>query len=176
MNGSLRRQPTYPRRYHSPRMVFPPNDVWERGQKSHTDDASLTQIWIGLPIGCSKFSTNQKHVPCLSCDTSSEWNLCSFFLTPLCGKTSGDIEKCLPFSKAILKADDVKEIWSRFGPLRLISKRELWNTRIMTNLLTTYESFQLRKSGGKTGDLAKRIFCIAFYFILFYNNFCIIFH
>ena len=167
MNGSLRRQPTYPRRYHSPRMVFPPNDVWEREQKSHTDDASLTQIWIGLPIGCSKFSTNQKHVPCLSCDASSEWNLCSFFLTPLCGKTSGDIEKCLPFSKAILKADDVKEIWSRFGPLRLISKRELWNTRIMTNLLTTYESFQLRKSGERRETWQNVFFVLnLFYFIL----------
>ena len=60
----------------------------KRAQKSHTNDALLTRsewcVSLVAPRGKST-STNQKHHPDLSSDTSSEWNCCSYFSVVISG-------------------------------------------------------------------------------------------
>jgi len=80
-------------------MVFPRIDAWGTSAEIPYWWCVTTQIWIVLPVGCSKFSANQKHFPYLGRDASWEWNLWSVLLAPFCGKTSGDFENCLPFSQ-----------------------------------------------------------------------------
>lgn len=123
MNGSLRRQPTF--------LDVTTGHAWfsremrpeGREQKSHTYDAALPRSgWCFLLVAANFQPIRQKHFRYLGKDASSKWNLCSFLLTPFCGKTSGVIEKRLPFSQIILK-EDVKEnvtnIHARLSPFRI---------------------------------------------------------